>query len=358
MVLWRRLVAIGLRTGGDVREAAEQDVGLAELVGRPGDLADGYLSLAFHYVIRGPRVVGLLLLDAAADIARTNRDGRLLTRVLANLNAMWTHDDADRAVAIGNESLATARQVGDVYWIRTSVMNLKLALLAQGEWDDAMALGDDGTPFARVYSLFVEAAIADARGEAEILGRPHPFGAQDRDDQTVDALKWLLDAMARLQEGGADAGRLAQRGLELILEQGGLLDDFASGYAVATSVAWACGDRVALASMMELVHRERDTMPTGLRALHARMQALVAAADGASPDEVEHHFRTALREAEAWHSRPTVARVQGDLGRWLRQQGREQEAEPLLLSARAEFERLRATAWSRELDESMAGATP
>ena len=102
-----------LRTGADFREAAEQEGRLAELVGSPAEIAGNFMSLALHYMIVGPRQVARVLMDSAADRARDLHDTRLLARVLSNLNAEWTQDDAERASELGREAAEAGRRMGD-----------------------------------------------------------------------------------------------------------------------------------------------------------------------------------------------------------------------------------------------------
>ena len=83
-----------------------------------------------------------------------------------------------------------------------------------------------------------------------------------------------------------------------------------------------------------------------------RLRANLALARG-ELDQVETSLRAALDDARSWGSPVLAARCSGELGRFLVDQGRGEEAEPLLAAARAEYERLGAQAWLRELEASV-----
>ena len=133
-----------LRSGADLREAAEHHARLAERVGDESEVADSYISLGLHYTVsRPPRPRAGAAGVGGRDGARGARQ-RLLTRALVNLNADWTHDDAERAAEIGREAVAASTTLGDLTWISSACVNLMLATLVSGEWDEAMALLDEG----------------------------------------------------------------------------------------------------------------------------------------------------------------------------------------------------------------------
>ena len=58
--------------------------------------------------------------------------------------------------------------------------------------------------------------------------------------------------------------------------------------------------------------------------------------------------------AREWGSRVLVAQCEADLGTWLVQQGRPEEAAPYLTSARATYESLGAARWLQDLDRATA----
>jgi hypothetical protein len=125
-----------------------------------------------------------------------------------------------------------------------------------------------------------------------------------------------------------------------------MYDDFTLIWLVATEVAWADGDRAALAALVAMVDGHRDgALPTGVRAQRGRISGLVAASDGEDA-AAEAHLRDAVALAEQWHSDPTVALCRADLAAVLQRQGRADEAVEQAALAGEIFDRLGATAWA------------
>jgi len=347
-----------LRSGADLREAADHHARLAERVGDASDVADSYISLGLHYTVSGPRGLGRVLLESAAAMAREAHDMRLLSRALVNLNADWTHDDAERAAEIGREAVAASATLGDLSWISSACINLLLATLVSGEWDETTALLDEGLLEGpdRFHAELVRCQIQHARGETFVPSADLD-SAQAAEDLAVQACDQAVRAMMVLARGDRDVGELVVGAARHMYAQAGLFDDFTFLWQVVTEVAWSAGDRPALDELFAVMAQgENDNnLPVGLRAQQSRLLGLMAIEDGADPATVEAHLRTAIAESQNWKSAGTVARCQADLGAWLTRQGRADEAVDLLADARATFDRLGAVAWTRQLDAALAG---
>jgi hypothetical protein len=355
--LYRVLINTLLRTESDIREAAESHARLADRVGDESDVADSYVSLALHFLTAGPRGLARVLLQSAADRARAAHDHLLLVRALTNLNADWAPDDARVAAGFGVEALEVVGLTGDLRWTSGATLNLVLARYLMGDWDDCLAaLAEQNLdPLDSVLASVVVSGIALARGE-EVP--PVPELAAGSDDLALlsffDALR-ACEAMTL----GLPVRELVRSSAAQCFRQGGLFDDFAMLWQFLTELAWQAGDREAIRELFEIVAQDRvNRQPTGFRAQGALMRARLGIADGDGDESIEQEFRTAMLEANAWNSEPTLARARAELGAWLTRQGRAEEAEPLLAQARATYERLRATAWLAELDEQLAGVRP
>ena len=356
--LAQAIVSALLRSGSDMRDAAEEQARLADRVGDDSDVADSYISLALHYMVRGPHRLGRVLLESAAAIARGTRDTRLLVRALTNLNADATQEDAERAVETGREAVDAGRAIGDRFWISSALCNLLLAELARGEWDDAMSrleevvLEDPDVPYADL----VRSIVLSARGQ-----RWEPLPGFDREafdeDRGLQASRRTAQARAALDTGDpGTAVRLSLEATRLAYAMSGIFDDFTVVWQAASDVAWEAGDRAALDELFAIVDRDGDNRrPTGLRAVQARMRGLCAGLDGDKPASVEQHFRSSIDDARAWKSPVAEARARADLAVWLTQQGRGAEAGELLAAARATFDRLGAVRWAEQLDGALAG---
>jgi predicted ATPase len=350
------MILTQLRTGGDIRDTAEEHARLADRLGDDSEIAESYVSLALHYMVRGPHRLGRALLDSAADIARGAHDTRLLARALTNLNADWTQDDAQRARDLGREALEAARSTGDHSWISSASLNLLLALLLTGDWDEAVELVDGGVLDAldQPYGEMVAQQVAVARGE----GRTVPAELEDlhlHEDPGSAATLRLCRARAALDAGDPGAAAMALEAVHLVHGLGGIYDDFTSMWCLASDVALEAGDRKALDEMLAVIESEaHNRVPTGLNAHRHLILGLMRAQDGADAGIVEAHLRAAVAGARAWHSSVSLARYQAELGIWLTQQGRAAEAVEPLREARETFVRLRAARWSDQLESDLA----
>ena len=137
--LARRKAGALLRQGADMRENAELQARLADRLGDPSEMADAHMGLALHYAAVGPPSIARLLLTSAARFAREAHDTMQLTRVLVNLNADLTQDDAAEAIEVGKEAVQSARMTGDPQWIDYAVLNRLVAEFAHGDWDTVEA---------------------------------------------------------------------------------------------------------------------------------------------------------------------------------------------------------------------------
>ncbi|MGH3362822.1 MAG: hypothetical protein ACRDOM_10240, partial [Nocardioides sp.] len=352
------MVRARIRGGGDVLELAHEQARLAEFIGDASAIVDSYLSLSVHYGRNGPRGLGFVLLESAANIARENHDSRQLSRALLNLNADLTQDDAKRAVQFGREALSVARSVGDAPWTSVAACNVLLAQMVHGEWDEALEHDEELFVHLEVpVRELVRCHILLCRGEA--WSPTDSFWREgDEQDEGIAAFRTAVEARMALAQQDPRAVSSALSALRTMHAVTGVYDDFTVLFLIATDVAWEMGDRQALEEMMGLVDlRTRERLPRGLLAQHTRLRALLAAQDGEEPEQVERLFREALAHAQAWNSVPTSARTLADLGTWLARQGRADEGATSLAEAREAFERLGAVAWTDQLDRQLAGAT-
>ena len=81
-----------------------------------------------------------------------------------------------------------------------------------------------------------------------------------------------------------------------------------------------------------------------------RLRGLVAAAKGDSSAFVETELRRGIAALEEFGAVGYSAQAQEDLARWLRDQGRPDDAEPLVRAARATYVTMGAVGWLKRLD--------
>ena len=239
MLLARATVRAQVRTGADLLAAAERQARIAERVGTPSDVADSFVSLALHYLTRGPRSVGRMLLDAAASIAREAHDNASLVHILSNLNADWTQDDALWASQFGRDAVEAGRRTGDPSRMSLAVTNLMLAQLVHGDWDeletylDAVAYDE----FDVAYFTMMGTEVAAVRGE-HWVPRTEPDPEHAPEDRGAQALWQIVRAQAALNAGDPEAGTIACRAAELQHEATGLVDDIAVEWQRTLDIAW------------------------------------------------------------------------------------------------------------------------
>jgi hypothetical protein len=151
------------------------------------------------------------------------------------------------------------------------------------------------------------------------------------------------------------AADLARAGLDLVLEENGVHDEYTEVHGFVLEVALKFGDRELLDHLRQVVLEAGALLPTGLRGHDACLRA-IDANPVTTPDEVERLFGTAVQEYEVWGSPVYVARARAAYGVWLTRQGRAEDAIAQLTAGRHTYEELGAVGWLRELDEQLAGS--
>ncbi|MGH3347571.1 MAG: AAA family ATPase [Nocardioides sp.] len=354
----RVIVAAKLRLGEDLLQPGMELARLAEFLGDRSMITMSFGMLSVYFQRTGARSLGRLLLDAEADSARTDHDNVALARVLCNLNADFNCEDAVLAQEYGEEAVTAARSVGDHAWISVSVINLLLAMALRGRWDEALALAEDPDQVSDLDAPYLELVryhILRTRG-LEWTPNPGYLRQGDEQDEGSAAVRNLIVAVEQGDAGQGDAARLAVTAARNMVEYGGLFDDFGVTLVLGADLATELGDMEALADLIDLVdQRPRTRPPDAARFGYHWARALLGSRTGADPEQVEADFRMALADAQGWRSEPWVARANADLGVWLSRAGRQEDAAEPLRAARETFERLGATRWSEQLEESLAG---
>jgi hypothetical protein len=116
-------------------------------------------------------------------------------------------------------------------------------------------------------------------------------------------------------------------------------------FLVAMDAALALGNREKMESLLEIIEALPLRQPSRhLLGLAARYRARVAALDGLA-DHVEPGFRAAVGRFREIENPFLLAATLLEHGEWLVEQGRGEEATPLLDEARSTFEDLQARPW-------------
>ena len=326
---------------------------------------------------RGRPEEGLGLLRHALKVGLDSAIPSAALRAYYNLaNALYYRDRYDSSLETAREGLALARRFGDRTQESLLLTNIVAVLFLRGEWDEALARANEipqleefeGTEefgvvsFAVVELLLAIPQIYLARGQvaeaAEVVRRFEGFrDSADMQARTsyAAAACAVLRRQGRLEEALA-SGLQAFEGREAL---GGSSFYTKLGFVEAAEAAFELGEVERVESLLEIAGSfgAGDATPF-LDAHRARFAGRLAAARG-DRERAEREFKrgTALmREIELpfW-----LAVTELEHSEWLVEQGRGQEAEPLLAEAQETFERLGAAPWvERAVQSSPAGREP
>ena len=330
--------------GLDALETLDIRMRLADRLGDAGELADTLAGLSMHYANSGAPWVSRLFLESAAELAREHQLPSALARALTNLTADRIGTNLGEAVDLAREAVAVGFRAGQKVMLATAQANLCFALLTSGRWSELDAALAEADALRSTYgelSAFVEARAALYRGQAP----PALTGPDVRNSEVLADRAWfrLLEAVQALAAGEKpQALALAMDSAQKFHDYAGTYDDFVHALALAGDLAVELRDDVQLDRLLGLVEGEEGTS-VGVRAHRAHLRGL-RARDGGPIAVVEESLREAITLFDRWGSRHLRARAQADLGAWLHRQGRSEEADALVASARTTFTELGAAA--------------
>jgi hypothetical protein len=139
-------------------------------------------------------------------------------------------------------------------------------------------------------------------------------------------------------------------------ELNGMSDDLHVFWPMAVRVAWDAEDEEAVDRLGEITAAmEELPVSHSLQGHLAAFSALRGLRSGAmTPEEVERHLRTGIEILDRAGVGTWRAWAQEDLGRFLLERDRREEAQLQLKAARETFDRMGATAWTARVDDLMA----
>ncbi len=358
LALARVLTAARGRLSIDTRDIDEVRIKLAEKIGDPGELADAFTSLSVQYGIAGVSSLARVLLEAAADLARTHHQPLALARCLLNLTVDWSLRDLAKAVEVGDEAVMVSRSTGVSVWISYCEVNLLLALWDRGSWAEAAESVRSSQSERDNVNLLISTALVGSMSSARGQSWSLPWTQADRptSDDASD-LAWLtfVEALHAQSNGKPEAAlRLAAEATEQMHGISGTWDDFTHMWPTAVDLALECEEQSVVTRLLSLVDDTANALvPPCVRTHRTRFLGLMAIVDGSSPEQVDSMLRAAIAGFHEWGSVPYRARAEAELGAWLMGQGRGDEALPLLDSARAGFTEIGATAWLSRLEAQL-----
>jgi tetratricopeptide (TPR) repeat protein len=341
--------------GLDPRDSIDVQMRLADRLGEQGDLAEALAVLSIHYSSTGAFGVGRIFLEASARQAREHQLPGALARALVNLVAGAQSSDLVEAVEFAHESVSVSNRTGITNIRAIAEANLVVVLLSSGRWTemDAALLGADtlrNSAFSD--SVYVVQALA-ALDRAQTP--PPPETRRERSSEAPADQAWYVlgDAVQALTAGDKVAA-LAHAAHSCRIMHGvtGTYDDFVHAFGLAVDLAADLRDDERITELLALV--DRVASPIAVEAHAARLRGLLAADAGDPAEQVADAFRKAIDLFEQWGSPPARAHTECDLGFWLTEQGRVEEADELLGKARATYQELGAQGRLEALDRRLA----
>lgn len=345
------LAAVLIRAGGsdEFGSLAAESLRLAELIGDPRQIADSWITYAISCMSNGLPHLGVTLLERAADVAGEHRAHRVRGIALVNLAAFTTYDDLPTALRHARAAVAAGRELGEEYMVAAAQANLAQILMLAGEWEEARAIAEaeEVATVMRFESDLLLRGMANARSlEWPSVSETGAEDPKSIEDSGTRALYYLDLALEAAGTRGPDAVTLA---LEC-LRTPSAVDELWTNWVLAANLVRTLGDAAAINEMLNILDVRGGPFPAGVRAQRFRLQAVAGLEDSSSPEVVEKAFRAALDAAREWGSPVQDAHIAADLGRWLRDQGRHDEAAVLLDQAREIYARLDAQGWLAGID--------
>jgi class 3 adenylate cyclase/tetratricopeptide (TPR) repeat protein len=333
---------------------AERMLFLAEALDDPAALAKALEALGSTYVRGGAPQAGVILLEAAAVIAREHDYPLSLGRALGNLAACLNCRDLLTALRYGEEARDVARRAGLQAVEEISRVNIAVALWCSGRLADAArALPEDletAGPQRDVAWRALRLWVAEAQGTT----LPEPDADTEADTDSQFNLSWLRSGdLARAAVSGdrGEAIRLAPLVLEHLLAASGLDDDFFVLWPPAVLAALEAEDLDLADRLLAPVDTALPGQrPPAVAAQWHRLRGLVAAARGDDPELAESELRAGIDALRTFGARGYQAQAEEELGRWLVTQARTDEAAQLLHTARTTFAEIGASGWLAKLD--------
>jgi class 3 adenylate cyclase/tetratricopeptide (TPR) repeat protein len=333
----------------------ERALTLAEALDQPETLAEAMNSKGVALANRRHRMrEGTVLLEGALAIALENDLYSAALRAYNNRGAfLWVLGKFRAAVANAEQGLELARRIGDRQWESTFLAGPAGFWMMLGLWDKALALAAEAEALAPnefVRGLVLQIApIHLHRGDVDSARR---LLAASESSASSENASWagvyaLTEAQIHAAEGRRDEALAAvERAMALRAQAAG--SQGLIRFVALDAVADFAGDE-KLRELLDVV----DELNPGeqgpyMRAQKTRFRARLA----------EHDAETELAAAERLFEEAEmpfyVAVTRLERAKVLLEDGRADEAAPLLEQARETFEQLGARPWLERVDSATA----
>jgi hypothetical protein len=237
----------------------------------------------------------------------------------------------------------------------TSLMNALRWQWLAGQWGAVQELLDEilGTDSASPLLRLGGAAVADL---CNWSGRPTPAPATLPEEDRAPALRMTVEFVAgtaALRLGDVPgAARHLRAAVDAEVALSGYWDDFHVYWPIAFRLAFEAGDTEAVAALWAHHEEAGQAGPSSNLCGHTKVfEALLELREG-QPDRgrAERLLREGIEVLDGCGVVVWRAHAQEDLGGLLLEQGRIEDAEPLLEAARETYADLGASAWLARLD--------
>ena len=341
-------------------ERIEAALHIAEALRLPEVLSQALNTKALILFIRGRPMEGAALLRYSLEVALESDKPSAALRAYYNLADMLPRSDRlHDAAALDRDGLGLARRVGNRWW-ELSFLSHGYPLFCLGEWDHALELAKDlseedwkQTRGAFLGYLLTAVLIGVNRGHQQEAGRLIDVFSEMADSAEVQERMMYASSKALVLLGAGDL-RGALRSADIALSAREAIGIASEGvkeaFVTAVEAAFGANDLDRVQGLLDTIGKLPPAERTlFLEAQWTRFQARLDVLKG-ELEHVESRFKGAvgsLREISAiFHLATTLL----DYGAWLIEEGRTEDAEPLLDEARGIFERLEAKPWLERLD--------
>jgi class 3 adenylate cyclase/tetratricopeptide (TPR) repeat protein len=347
------------------KERIEVALALAEALWLPEALCQALITAGVIAGFEGRMEQTLALTRHALDLALEHDLLNVAARAYNNLgDVLDRRDRLEEASAQHRSALALARRVGNHTWEAVALSELSHCLMRSGRWDEALAAvpsGHEGERLANeVAGLQTLVEIAVERGLIEEAHRVVALAESFEGSADVQVRQFRAAVRATVLRAEGRHEEVLALGDEIRFPLALMLahQPVKRAYADVLDSALALGRLDRAEVFLERLQALRPgELPPFLRAQEARMRARLAAAR-AQADGVEPGFKLAAGIFREFGLPFWLGVTLLEHAEWLIDQGRAEEAEPLLREARGLFDDLEARPWVERAARAGGTADP
>jgi tetratricopeptide (TPR) repeat protein len=284
-------------------------------------------------------------------------------RAYNNMTAVLDHEGGFEEMGdLTERGLALARKVGHQGW-EAKFLSGRVPLLAwTGWWNEAIqadaeaAQVPDASALAAMAMERANLAMVHAARGDFVLAEQYLFRdtLESSDDVQAEQTLGLAEAWIHFFAGRYEEALASARRSIATRDRTGLVGGVEASYALAGHAALELGEVNRASEILA----EMEAVPPGSRSPHfraeiARLSAKLATARG-EPAKARARFEEAVALFRSIGWRFHLAMTLAEQGQWLEDEGKAEEARPLLAEARSIFEELRAKWWLERLDRPVS----